>query len=372
MRPPDFQNLADAAALPRLSQPVAQTLNRIYAWPDSLACRVRDFLFHCRWDYGARLSQPTCTYRFQCGPATGWILLEAWAERLLIGDAAHPDVPPDLRYALVADALTPWLDALEKLLRRPMELLPPGDAQPPGSPDDVGWLRFHVTRETVIEPGAEGASAPATEAPEDWHCHGALHFDDDRWLSLACAEREPASRPRHRLGSLPVGLVFRLGTTRLSLREMRGIAHGDIVGIEHWVSAGKSLMCKAVLPGEVGRVITGKIGGNQILIEKIQEVSLNEENSIATAEASDAGDRTLKSLDAMEVEVSFELEKRTMTLAELQALREGHIVELEQPLNQSRVHILANGARVGHGHLIAVGNKLGVRVSEFAGTHHAR
>lgn len=54
------------------------------------------------------------------------------------------------------------------------------------------------------------------------------------------------------------------------------------------------------------------------------------------------------------------------TLAQLKALRPGFVLELDQPLNQGVIRILANGTLVGHGHLIAVGNKLGVRVAELA------
>jgi type III secretion protein Q len=54
-------------------------------------------------------------------------------------------------------------------------------------------------------------------------------------------------------------------------------------------------------------------------------------------------------------------------LAELRALRPGTVLELAQPLNQAVIRILANGMPVGEGHLIAVGNRLGVRVSRFIG-----
>lgn len=363
-----FQNLASATLLPRLSQPVADALNRVYAWHTPLECQAGGMVFLCRWDFSARPAMPACTYRFQCGPATGWLLLEALAEHTLIGDAASDAVPADLRYALAADALTPWLNALEKLTRRPVELLPAGEGQPP-TPNGGDWLRFRVTRHAA--PAAHDTHAPPAD---DWQCRGALHFDDERFITFACPETPPATQRRGVLSAaalarLPVPLSFRLGTTMMSPREMRGISRGDIISIEQWSSAGKALVCTAVVPGAARLGISGKVGGTQIVIDKIQELSVTDNDTAALAAPGDGDDR-LQRLETMDVAVTFELDKRVMTLGELQSLHEGHIIELEQPLNQSRVRILANGALVGHGHLIAVGNKLGVRVGEFGANAH--
>jgi type III secretion protein Q len=42
------------------------------------------------------------------------------------------------------------------------------------------------------------------------------------------------------------------------------------------------------------------------------------------------------------------------------------VFDLGQPLNRSPVRILAHGNVLGKGYLVAVGDRLGVRVSEFA------
>jgi type III secretion protein Q len=55
-----------------------------------------------------------------------------------------------------------------------------------------------------------------------------------------------------------------------------------------------------------------------------------------------------------------------LTLGELKTLKPGHVFELSQPLNRSAVRILAHGNVLGNGHLVAVGERLGVRISTFA------
>jgi type III secretion protein Q len=71
-------------------------------------------------------------------------------------------------------------------------------------------------------------------------------------------------------------------------------------------------------------------------------------------------------LDALEVTLRFEVGDLSVSLGELKALRAGHVFDLGQPLNRGTVRILAHGNVLGKGFLVAVGERLGVRVSEFA------
>jgi type III secretion protein Q len=71
-------------------------------------------------------------------------------------------------------------------------------------------------------------------------------------------------------------------------------------------------------------------------------------------------------LDDMEVVLRFEVGDLTLSLGELRHLGAGHVFELPHPLNRSPVRILAHGNPLGRGHLVAVGDRLGVRISEFA------
>ena len=80
----------------------------------------------------------------------------------------------------------------------------------------------------------------------------------------------------------------------------------------------------------------------------------------------DAAQATLSHLDGLEVELRFEVGDVAVPLAELRAVKPGYVIELPQPLKQSEVRIVVNGNRIGTGTLIAVGNRLGVRVATFA------
>ena len=84
------------------------------------------------------------------------------------------------------------------------------------------------------------------------------------------------------------------------------------------------------------------------------------------APVADIQDLPLERLDALEVSLRFEVGELQVTLGELEQLKPGHVFDLAQPLAQSAVRILAHGRTVGAGQLVAVGDRLGVRVTEFA------
>jgi type III secretion protein Q len=357
------QSLGHAASLPRISTLAAHALNRAYAWPAPFALALARGNYELRWQADAELAEPGHVYTFRFGPAEGRFVLDALGERELIGDAASDTVPAEIRCALIADALTPIIEALEAKTRQRIEL-GVAQAQAHAHKDDFAKerdaLRFCITK---------SGSA--------WRCHGALRFTEERYLGIACPEDPPPAKlDATDFDTLPIALHFVLGATMLSLGELQSIAAGDIIGIERWQSFGQALRCVATTrEGHI--TVTAKAVGTRIVIDSI------EENSVTSTTRSDAGapaatgnaqtaadappdEAKLTHLDALEVRVTFELDEQSMPLAELKALKSGYVIELDQPLNQSTVHIRANGALVGQGHLIAVGNKLGVRVSRFS------
>jgi len=98
---------------------------------------------------------------------------------------------------------------------------------------------------------------------------------------------------------------------------------------------------------------------------------LNEEWAIVLR-----GEPTLRTVEGEQVLIDsnelaagheyFELGALDLSLGELRALKPGHVFDLAQPLNRSAVRIVAHGNVLGKGHLVAIGDRLGVRVAEFA------
>ena len=66
--------------------------------------------------------------------------------------------------------------------------------------------------------------------------------------------------------------------------------------------------------------------------------------------------------DSIPVSLDFDLGNLAVPLGELASLKPGYVFELPNSLDSVRVVIRANGTRVGHGELVAVGDVLGVQL----------
>lgn len=341
--------LGQSPLLPRITAVAAHALQRAYAWPEPFTLETAGGRYALRWDYAARLTAGVpLRYRFSLGPAAGWLLLEPVAERELIGDAADPAVPETIRCALMADALSTSFDALETRTRHEIVLRGPECEEEYKDGNEASQLRF-----SVVKHGSE------------WHTHGALHFDDPRFLGIACpSDPSPPALAEDDFNALPVPLAFCIGSTALSQIELSGLRCGDIIAIEQWKSSSAGITCAASTRGAGGWIITGCVAGALITIEQIQRTSASTSPEIGVGSAASE----VFPVDLLEMNITFELEPRALPLAQIKTLQPHFVVELKQSLNQSVVHILANGRQIGHGHLIAVGNKLGIRVSKLLST----
>jgi type III secretion system YscQ/HrcQ family protein len=69
--------------------------------------------------------------------------------------------------------------------------------------------------------------------------------------------------------------------------------------------------------------------------------------------------------EQVQIQLDFELERRTITLAELSELQAGYVFKLATPSEGRNVQLLANGRNIGSGELVSVGDFLGVRILEI-------
>ncbi|WP_414695639.1 type III secretion system cytoplasmic ring protein SctQ [Paraburkholderia sp.] len=366
--------------LPRLSAAAASGLTHAYAALAPLPLTLGGVDYQVRWRVDAEPTLDANAYRFVVGPAYGTLWIDPSAEVAWLGDAADPSVPAVLRAALLADLCAPLITALQALTRQRVELLPP-------AAESDASLAPHPE-------GANGAgasrlrSAPATlrfelrRSDNDWFCHGALLFDAPDALgvffaappqaggSFAPSRTVAAQKNASAFAALPVPLAFELGRTSLTAQELADVLAGDIIAIEHWRAEGQNLLCVAQVPARPAWEITGRPSGNRLVVERIREMPLEPSQSSeaprtqpASPEDSGAAPSTARHFDGLAVEVTFQLPSCTMPLGELSVLQPGGVIELQQGINQSVINIVANGMLVGTGHLIAVGQKLGVRVT---------
>jgi type III secretion protein Q len=356
----DVLELGAAPTLPRAETALVRAINGLYGRTTALPLMLRGQPWQLRWCYpirdvwsiglGSRVS-----YRFRIGSHTGWLALDVPLLAALLGERRIDLLPRDLCYVLLADALHPVADALEKAFHLRFEWAPPESSA------------------ATAPAGAELIERAAcfTLASADGTHGGHLLFDDDQaFAALLAAAPRPAAmgRASTSLDWLRIPLPFVVGRSHISLREIGSVRPGDIISIEHWGSVGTALTVIAELGGSAGRCLVGLAEGSRITLQQSKETAMNRDTPEAglTGQDDAAASLPLDRLDALEVTLRFEVGELSVSLGELKGLNPGHVFELGHALNRSPVRIIAHGNVLGKGYLVAVGDQLGVRVSEFA------
>lgn len=353
--------LGEAEALPWLDAKARLALNRLYARMPPQRLQARGMAYQLRWAWDQDGFAAPESYRFKVGPHTGMLGLDATSHAALLGERRGHLLPRELRYVLLAEALQPVADLLEKTLQLPFEWLPP-------QPDDAAaGAELH---------GAAHFRAAAVDGSQGPSLRGYVQFDDPGRLDALVPEGQPAEPPaamKAWLAGLRVPVSFCLGTTQIRLRDVAGITRGDIIGLEEWGSSGTALLVTADVGGPHGCRLHGLADGSRITLhnapEPTKDAAMNRDTPAAASLPEDlnaAAALPIERLDALEVKLRFEVGDMAVSLGELKALRPGHVFDLGQPLNRGTVRILAHGNVLGKGFLVAVGDRLGVRVSEFA------
>lgn len=82
--------------------------------------------------------------------------------------------------------------------------------------------------------------------------------------------------------------------------------------------------------------------------------AVNEE--VAETAASDVG--------RIPVRIEFAIGELTLSFGELERIEPGYVFELGRAIDGASVDIRANGQRIGRGRIVAIGDTLGVRVTD--------
>jgi type III secretion protein Q len=348
--------LGRAPALPRVDEAMARAASRLYSACAALPLPIQGGAWTLQWRSVSNASLEASlndlrqqeTFVFKLGVHAGLVIIDALALAALLDEPRVHLLPKELRCVLWADALHALARSLEALTRLRFEWSLPETEAP----------RILVQQAMQFE----------LRAPDASRFTGMVQFEDVKALdSVVGMLALPLPAPAHQLNGLRVPLPFSLGSTQITLREVAGIRPGDIVSIEEWSSSGAALLVSADL-GASGRRLVGLAEGSRITLQQIKDIAMNRDTPQATALPDEGGASPLPldRLDSLEVNLRFEVGDLSLSLGELKAIRAGHVFDLLQPLNKSPVRILAHGNVLGKGHLVAVGDRLGVRVSEFA------
>lgn len=158
----------------------------------------------------------------------------------------------------------------------------------------------------------------------------------------------------------PLRCRLMLGTTRLAAWELAQLEVADVLFIEHPPPGQQPVRAAVCLGSGETSAFLARVHEQEILIlddNPTHQVSTGEDNP-TDAEAS--------LLDRLELTVRFWIGGRRLAWREIQSLQEGSVITLDHKVSDAEVQLVVDGQRIGRGKLVAVGDRLGVRIASIA------
>ena len=178
-----------------------------------------------------------------------------------------------------------------------------------------------------------------------------------------------ATSPRLRHGALMVTGAATLGVRGVTLKTLRSLARGDVL-VAPWLASADGLAVTVRFGVLRGRSLTarGCLSGHVLTIEEGPTMSDLNTDPLPDAALEEA----LESLGELDIPVHFEVETVAVPLADLESIEPGYVIELTTPVAAAAIRLVAYGQTIGHAELVAVGDRLGARITRMVARDEPR
>ena len=280
--------------------------------------------------------------------------LQAWgqaAEVLLAPPAGlNPeDIPAELRPALLALALEPFLDRACAALGHTFRLSLPihALAEHDSSAQERFMLPFTLSDSAGNPAGAGRAQIPFSPAALSVLADLAKLFP--RRLAADCS-------------SLLLSLSLCAGREAFPLNLLRQAEPGDIICFSSPAEPTLTLEVNSLALWKA-RLADRRITIQGILNSNLEEIAMSAtpENIEESEHGAKIGGLSQEDLNVLEITLTLELDERRISVGELAALGPGQILETAASLD-APVTLKASGRSIGKGLLVEVGDRLGVQI----------
>ena len=280
------------------------------------------------------------TWRMEMDNTAALLRHEAFAET--DGRAPAFDeraLPVEVRRALLESLLAPLLSALRSCLDKPFSIL---DAKFPAAPENVAFSTgFKATLSACN--GMPELTTFLRLAP--------LNAEDASALTapLRALPRRQDSPLRSTLNAVPLEVALESGYLSLSPEEVAGLAPEDVLLPEVWTA-----------PETLTLRVRRADGPALAAVCAIEEGQVTLSSPLSEESAPSMDNSELKDID---IRLSFELDRRIITVGELESLAPGYTFALDCDA-ASPVTIRANGKAIARGRLVDMNGVLGVQIAE--------
>jgi type III secretion protein Q len=220
-----------------------------------------------------------------------------------------------------------------------------------------------------------GYSVSKDKGVQSWYT---AHTDDGQELSFAIAEiseslcdvlRQKLDHIRAEKKIRPA-LTLRgnliLSSRVIRLNILRKLSVGDVLLTDTNTDTQKYANASIYWGAQDGRKLTGNCQFMNNSIKLTGEISVTNEIDAQSDEVSNLSSDTLGDLD---IPVRFELETVAIPLSDLESIKPGYVIELTTPIDRSTIRLISAGQIVGHAELVAVGDRLGARITRMVASN---
>jgi type III secretion protein Q len=334
-------------ALPRWDPTVAALGRRLYGRAMRLLPETKAML---RWQ-AVRASHANFQIRIE---SSGEIFELQWIDDLPGGwpdEILHKAVPPAVRRAVFQALVEPVWSRLTQLFGLDGHLVDVQVDQPAWGPHEaLGW---------AIVP------AGSSDGP---NLHGMLRAHTPAgWARLAA--RAPSGLPLAWVRDAQrVGLTLHCPPIALSRAELHGLAVGDVMLLDAGLGKISRLAARLKLAGQWIPSVRCLFLGHAAMITqtRARKEPVRAESSSRKTPAMSTSNPTDSAADALPLWVDLELARLPLSIEQLRGLSIGQVFELDASPDSAWVVLKCGEQRLGLGQLVAVGQRLGVRVVELA------
>ena len=200
----------------------------------------------------------------------------------------------------------------------------------------------------------------------DQHAGGWLQAEPDLWLQHWLPLARPVIRPSAFVAaSLPAHLSIELPMPGFPVADLAASGAGDVLVLGARSRVWSSLNLRH---GEHHRWLASWDRGVLRVLGPMNPKPYLEEPAMSQdvpPEATPSNAPQASAVDSMNVDLSFMLGNLKLSVGELANLSPGYIFDLPNRLEQAQVLIQAGGRTIGRGELVAIGETLGVQISEL-------
>lgn len=265
--------------------------------------------------------------------------------------SALPGFPSELKLAALESLLQPELEALSPLLHTELEIQQYVSSFDKAQQDKCyGSLHCELQVQLHTEEQAQAEAAATCTLPLRLYfvSEEAVHTCYELSLQLPVAADISASA----LHNPPQEVCFMAGSTVLTVKELRSLREGDALRLDIFYPAQDKMLLVWHKMSATAAAKDGKLTLTAAFGPAVSGRKLMSEQKVTD-------------VTAVQLEVQFELDRQTMSLAELQNLGEGSVLALHNT-DLSAVRMMLSGQCVAKGRIIDVGSGFAFQITELA------